>query len=68
MMQVQQRVPLASGIGGDYDTHCHEIPNEETIAAMNEYHQMITRPDKYKRYSSFAEAMNDVFKDDTDDV
>ena len=50
------------------DTQYHEIPNEETIAAMNKYQEMITQPDKYKRYSSFAEAMNDVFKDEIDDV
>ena len=68
MVQVQQRSTIANGITRDYDTQCHEIPNEETIAAMNEYQEMITRPDKYKRYSSFTEAMSDVFKDEIDDV
>jgi len=37
-----------------------EIPNAETIKAMNEYYEMKTNPEKYKRYSSFKDAMNEV--------
>ena len=35
--------------------------NEDTIAAMNEYYEMKLYPDRYKRYSSFRDALNDVF-------
>ena len=34
--------------------------NEDTIAAMNEYYEMKLYPDRYKRYSSFRDALNDV--------
>lgn len=37
-----------------------ENPNAETIAAMNEYYEMKARPEKYKRYSSFKDAMDEV--------
>lgn len=40
-----------------------EVPNKEAIIAMNEYYEMIEHPEKYKRYSSFKEAMKDVLKD-----
>ena len=40
-----------------------ERPNKETIAAMNEYHEMKKHPEKYKRYNSFAEAMDEVLTD-----
>lgn len=30
-----------------------EIPNATTVQAMNEYYEMQTNPEKYKRYSSF---------------
>lgn len=36
-------------------------PNAETAAAMNEYYEMKAHPEKYKKYSSFKEAMEDVF-------
>ncbi|MBR1419424.1 MAG: hypothetical protein IJ576_10710 [Synergistaceae bacterium] len=36
------------------------INNEDTIAAMNEYYEMKLYPDRYKRYSSFRDALNDV--------
>ncbi|MBD5103760.1 MAG: type II toxin-antitoxin system RelB/DinJ family antitoxin [Ruminococcaceae bacterium] len=40
-----------------------QIPNAETRAALDEYEEMKNNPDKYKRYSSFAEALNEVFAD-----
>lgn len=35
-----------------------ENPNAETAAALNEYYEMKAHPEKYKRYSSFRDAMN----------
>lgn len=40
-----------------------ENPNAEAIAAMNEYYEMKEHPEKYKRYSSFRDAMSEVFGD-----
>ena len=40
-----------------------ENPNAETAAALNEYYEMKTHPEKYKRYSSFRDAMNEVLGD-----
>ena len=40
-----------------------ENPNAETAAAMNEYYEMKAHPEKYKRYSSFREAMDEVLED-----
>lgn len=37
-----------------------ETPNETTIAALNEYDEMRNNPDKYKRYDSFEDALNEV--------
>lgn len=37
-----------------------ENPNAETVAAMNEYYGMKAHPEKYKRYSSFKDAMDEV--------
>ena len=39
-----------------------EVPNNVTIAAMNEYDEMQKHPEKYKRYSTFKEAMNEVLE------
>ncbi|MBP5216252.1 MAG: type II toxin-antitoxin system RelB/DinJ family antitoxin [Bacilli bacterium] len=39
-----------------------EIPNEETIAAINELPEMEKNKDKYKRYSSFDDLLRDVGK------
>lgn len=47
----EQRIPFELAI---------ETPNADTIAAMNEYYDMKANPGKYKRYSSFREAMNEV--------
>ena len=40
------------------------VPNHETVAALNEYDDMKKHPDKYKRYDSFAELANEVLADD----
>ncbi len=40
-----------------------ENPTAETLAAMNEYYEMKAHPEKYKRYASFQEAMNEVLSD-----
>lgn len=40
-----------------------QIPNAETRAALDEYKEMKNNPDKYKRYSSFSEALDEVFGD-----
>lgn len=40
-----------------------ENPNTESMDAMNEYYEMKAHPDKYKRYSSFRDAMNEVLAD-----
>ena len=40
-----------------------EIPNTETIAAMNEYYEMKNHPERYKRYSSFREGLMEVLAD-----
>lgn len=37
--------------------------NAETVAAMNEYCAIKKHPEKYKRYSTFEEAMKDVLED-----
>ncbi len=40
-----------------------EVPNKDTTAAMNEYYEMLEHPEKYKRYSSFKEAVSEVLED-----
>ena len=40
-----------------------ENPNAETLAAMNEYYVMKAHPEKYKKYSSFRDAMSEVSDD-----
>ena len=40
-----------------------EEPNSDTIAAMNEYYIIKAHPERYKRYSSFKEAMDEVLSD-----
>ena len=37
-----------------------ETVNSETMAAVGEYYDMLNNPAEYERYSSFAEAMEDV--------
>lgn len=38
-------------------------PNAETRAALDEYEEMRKNPDKYKRYESFDEILDEVFAD-----
>lgn len=47
----EQRIPFALAV---------ETPNAETVAAMNEYHEMMAHPEKYKRYASFEDALKEV--------
>ena len=44
-------------------TVTRENPNAETAAALNEYYEMKGHPEKYKRYSAFHEAMDEVLGD-----
>lgn len=37
--------------------------NSQTCAALNEYEDMKANPEKYKRYNSFNEAIDEVLKD-----
>lgn len=37
-----------------------EVPNEETIAALNEFSSMRTQKGKYKRYNSFNEMLKEI--------
>ncbi len=39
-----------------------EVPNRDTFDAMNEYYEMLEHPEKYKRYSSFKDAVNEVLE------
>ena len=36
-----------------------KVPNEETLAALGEYQEMLLHPEKYKRYSSFKRALDE---------
>ena len=40
-----------------------EVPNAETVAALEEYQAMKSRPERYKRYASFRDAMDEVLSD-----
>lgn len=40
------------------------VPNEQTKAALVEYEDMKNHPEKYKRYDSFDDLMNEVLNDD----
>ncbi|MCH5351052.1 MAG: type II toxin-antitoxin system RelB/DinJ family antitoxin [Clostridiales bacterium] len=37
-----------------------EIPNSVTVAALEEFDDVVSNPDKYKRYSSFTDVLNEV--------
>lgn len=39
------------------------MPNAETKTALDEYEEMKKNPDKYKRYESFDEILDEVFTD-----
>ena len=45
-------------------TITRDVPNDETIAAMDEYYEMKAHPEKYKRYASFEEIMDEESKDE----
>ena len=40
-----------------------DTPNEDIIAAMNEYYEMKDHPERYKRYSSFREGLDEVLNE-----
>ena len=40
-----------------------EVPNDETVAAMDEYYEMKAHPEKFKRYASFREVIDEVSED-----
>lgn len=40
-----------------------EVPNAETQAALDEYHEMKNNSAKYKRYSSFHDLLDEVDAD-----
>lgn len=40
-----------------------ESPNTITTKAMNEYYEMKSNPEKYKRYSNFKKAMNEALNE-----
>ncbi len=40
-----------------------DVPNPDTMAAMNEFREMQANPEQYKRYPSFRAAMNEVLSD-----
>ena len=40
-----------------------ETPNQETIDALNEYYEMKAHPEKYRKYNSFKELMDEVLAD-----
>lgn len=51
----------------DDTEYADEIPNAQTIAAMEEWSEMMANPKKYKRYKSFADVMKDVLGKQIDD-
>ena len=40
-----------------------EVPNAQTRAALDEYYEMKAHPEKYKRYSSFQDTIDEVIDD-----
>ena len=38
-------------------------PNADTLAAMAEFDEISSRPEKFKKYSSFSELLRDVEPD-----
>lgn len=51
----EQGIPFKIGISA---------PNADTIAAIDEFDEIKTHPEKYKKYDSFEDAMRDVLGDD----
>lgn len=37
-----------------------DVPNDKTVAALEEYYDMKANPQNYKRYDSFSDALNEV--------
>ena len=37
-----------------------EVPNKETLAAFDEFEEMKNNKEKYKRYSSFSDILEDI--------
>lgn len=37
-----------------------DVPNDESVAALEEYYDMKANPQNYKRYDSFSDALNEV--------
>ena len=61
MMQTQtQTIDTQTTDSTDDTEYADEIPNAQTIAAMEEWSEMMANPKKYKRYKSFADVMRDV--------
>lgn len=48
-------------------TELQEIPNTDTIAAMREAEEVSQHPERYKRYISFSELLNDLKMDSDED-
>ena len=40
-----------------------EVPNSDTIAAINEFEEFKKNPSGYKKYSTFSELLNEVNAD-----
>ena len=40
-----------------------EVPNSDTIAAINEFEEFKKNPNGYKKYSTFSELLNEVNAD-----
>ncbi len=39
-----------------------DVPNADTVAALQEYEEMKAHPENYSRYANFKEAMEDVLQ------
>ena len=52
----ERRLPFSVQASG-------ETPNAETLAALEEGEEMLRNPEKYKRYATFREAMDEVLND-----
>ena len=53
----ERRIPFAIQAS---ESAFEEIPNAETIAALEEGEEMLKNPAKYKRYATFREALDEV--------
>ena len=45
----------------------NEIPNAETIAALQEYEEIMKHPERYKTYATIEEAVADILSEDIKD-